>query len=39
VVARSTAPEAELIALDRSIRRIIVGLNHEETVTRNHKGL
>jgi len=39
VVARSTAPEAELLALERSIRRIIAGMNHEETVTRYYKVL
>lgn len=32
VVARSTAPEAEFLVLDRSIRRAVAGLNHEETV-------
>jgi len=39
VVARSTSPEAELMALDKSIRRIIAGLNHEETVISNHQAL
>jgi hypothetical protein len=39
VVARSTAPEAEFLALERSIRRAVAGLNHEETVTSDNQDL
>ncbi|NJD56835.1 MAG: ribonuclease P protein component [Nitrospirae bacterium] len=39
VVARSTAPEAESLSLDRSIRRAIAGLNHEKTVDSDNKNL
>jgi ribonuclease P protein component len=39
IVARSSAPEAEFLALDRSIRRVIDGLSHEKTVDCDNQGL
>jgi ribonuclease P protein component len=39
VVARSTAPEAEFMDLDRGIRRVFAGLKHENTVHNDHQAL
>ena len=39
VVARSSASEAEFLALDRSIRRVVDGLNHERTVDCDNQSL
>jgi|MudIll2142460700_1097286.scaffolds.fasta_scaffold28801_3 ribonuclease P protein component len=39
VVARSAAPEAEFLDLDRSIRRIFAGIKHENTVHCDHQAL
>jgi len=37
VVARSTAPGADFLDLDRSIRKVFAGLKHENTVHTDHK--
>jgi ribonuclease P protein component len=39
VVARSTAPEAEFLDLDRSIRRVFAGLRHENSVHHDNQAL
>lgn len=39
VVARSLAAEAGFLDLDRSIRRVVTGLKHENTVYTDHKAL
>lgn len=39
VVARSTAPGADFLDLDRSIDRVISGLKHENTIHSDHQAL
>jgi len=39
VVARSTAPGADFLDLDRSIDRVVSGLRHENTIHSDHQTL
>ncbi len=39
VVARSTAPEAAYLTLEKSIRKVITQIQHENSTARNHTAL
>jgi ribonuclease P protein component len=39
VVARSAAPEAGFLDLDRDVRRVFAGLKHENTIHSDHQAL